>query len=69
MAVTEELEEVPVSSQVIDTAIILRKRSRIKVPDAIIAASALIMRAVLLTRNVDDFKHVDMLSVINPWNV
>ena len=69
MAVTEELDEVAVSSQVIDTAIILRKRSRIKVPDAIIAASALIMRAVLLTRNVDDFKAVDMLSVINPWNI
>ncbi|WP_052812829.1 hypothetical protein [Desulfonatronum thioautotrophicum] len=69
MAVTEELDEVAVSSQVIDTAIILRKESRIKVPDAIIAASALIMRAVLLTRNVDDFKAVDMLSVINPWNI
>ncbi|TVR02182.1 MAG: hypothetical protein EA399_00580 [Desulfovibrionales bacterium] len=69
MAVTEELDEVPVSSQVIDMAIILRKKSRIKVPDAIIAAFALIMRAVLLTRNVDDFKQVDMLSVIYPWNI
>ena len=62
-----ELEEVVVTSVVIDRAIQIRKSIRIKVPDAIIAATALEMTAVLVTRNESDFKAVGGLTVINPW--
>ena len=64
---TKELEEVVVTSSVIDRAIQIRKSTRIKVPDAIIAATALEMDAVLMTRNEGDFITVEGLTIINPW--
>ena len=64
---TGELEEVAVTSPVIDRAIQIRKSIRIKVPDAIIAATALEMDAVLMTRNEGDFKAVGQLTIMNPW--
>lgn len=64
---TKELEEVVVTSSVIDRAIRIRKSTRIKVPDAIIAATALEMDAVLMTRNEGDFITVEGLTIINPW--
>lgn len=66
--VVGELEEVEVSSSIIDRAIRIRKSSRIKVPDAIIAATALEQDAVLLTRNKDDFKTIEGLTIVNPWD-
>lgn len=44
----------------------LRKACKIKLPDAIIAATALTYDLSLLSRNVKDFKSVDGLSLINP---
>ena len=64
---TGELEEVAVTSSVIDRAIQIRKSIRIKVPDAIIASTALEMDAVLMTRNEGDFKAVGQLTIMNPW--
>jgi predicted nucleic acid-binding protein len=36
-------------------------------PDAIIAASALIHNLTLLTRNDSDFKKIPNINIINPW--
>lgn len=58
--------EVDVTSTVIDQAIQIRRQKRIKVPDAIIAATALVKNCVLLTRNMDDFKNIQGLAVVNP---
>jgi predicted nucleic acid-binding protein len=44
----------------------LRKARKIKLPDAIIAATALTYNLTLLSRNVSDFKSVDGLNLINP---
>lgn len=44
----------------------IRKAHKIKLPDAIIAATALAYDLTLLTRNVGDFKKIDGLSLINP---
>ncbi len=57
-----------VTSSVVDQAIQIRRSVRIKVPDAIIAATALESGAVLITRNEDDFRAVENLDVFNPWN-
>jgi toxin FitB len=38
-----------------------------KLGDAIIAATALEHGVPLVTRNVDDFKHIPGLQVINPF--
>lgn len=58
--------ESEVTSVVIDRAIDIRKYKKIKVPDAIIAATALVADCVLITRNVDDFKSIQDLAVVNP---
>jgi predicted nucleic acid-binding protein len=64
-----EMEEVAVASNIVDRAIQIRRSVRIKTPDAIIAATALELNAVLVTRNGDDFKSIAGLHLINPWNL
>lgn len=44
----------------------LRKFTKIKLPDAIIAATALTHGLTLLTNNVRDFKNINGLSLLNP---
>ncbi len=46
----------------------IRKHYRIKLPDAIIAATAIIHNLTLLTRNFKDFENISELICINPWN-
>lgn len=38
-----------------------------KLGDAIIAATAVEYGVPLVTRNVDDFKHISSLRIINPF--
>ena len=45
----------------------IRKQHKVKLPDAIIAATALLYNLTLITRNVRDFQHISDLSCINPW--
>jgi predicted nucleic acid-binding protein len=44
----------------------IRKAHKIKLPDAIIAATALAYDLTLLTRNVSDFNDIEGLNLINP---
>ena len=46
----------------------IRKTKKIKLPDAIIAATAIIYNLTLVTCNVDDFKNVSGLKILNPSN-
>ena len=43
-------------------AVTIRKKHRLKLPDAIVWASARQSKAVLLTRNTKDFRLLDVLS-------
>jgi len=45
----------------------IRKVHKIKLPDAIIAATALIYNLTLITRNAKDFKNIDGLKIVNPF--
>lgn len=47
----------------------LRKIFKIKLPDAIIAATALVYGCVLISRNMSDFKKIDGLNVIDPYTL
>jgi len=58
--------EAPIDDAVIERAIEIRRSVRIKIPDALVAATALIYEANLLTRNTGDFKNVPDLSVLDP---
>ena len=51
-----------------DQAILIRRNIRIKLPDAIIAATAIVNDFVLLTRNESDFSKIAELNFINPFN-
>ena len=47
----------------------IRKMYKIKLPDAIIAATALVYNLTLITRNVNDFKKIEGLRIIDPYNL
>ena len=53
----------------VNETIRLGRQSKIKLPDAIIAATCLVNKYVLLTRNVKDFVHIADLNIINPWDL
>ena len=44
----------------------LRKNQKIKLPDAVIAATALTNDLVLISRNLSDFSKIAGLAVLNP---
>jgi predicted nucleic acid-binding protein len=54
---------------IVQQTIILRQYHKIKTPDAIIAATALIYGLTLVSRNVSDFKQIAQLQVINPFEL
>ena len=56
-------------AKTVSETIKLCRQSKIKLPDAIIAATCLINQYVLLTRNVKDFVHITDLKIINPWEL
>lgn len=54
------------TDSVVEKSIELRKEYKTKLPDAIIAATALVYNLVLITRNNSDFKNIEGLKLINP---
>lgn len=56
----------PVTPNVIDLAVHLRRQRRMSLGDALIAATALEFDLILATRNVDDFISMPSLAVYNP---
>jgi predicted nucleic acid-binding protein len=57
------------SENIVDATINLRKNHKTKLPDAIIAATALVYDLVIISRNVADFKNIQGLVTINPWDL
>ncbi len=56
----------PLSDQVVDQAIRVRQTAKMKLGDAIIAATALVHGLELWTNDIEDFKYVDGLKLHNP---
>lgn len=52
---------------VLDRAAEIRRNYRVRLADALIAACALAEGCTLVTRNVDDFRRIDGLSILNPF--
>jgi predicted nucleic acid-binding protein len=57
----------PINQPVVETTVLVRQQKKIKLGDAIIAATALVHNMTLVTRNTSDFKSIDNLLVLNPW--
>ncbi|MBE9107923.1 type II toxin-antitoxin system VapC family toxin [Nodosilinea sp. LEGE 07298] len=62
-----QLVELPLSSEIAERTIAIRKSLKIKVPDAIIAATALEYSLQLVSRNEDDFAQIKELILVNPF--
>lgn len=61
-----EVNLIALDDEIVDRAIRLRQTKNIPVADAIIAATALINKLTLVTRNTSDFKAIAGLKVLNP---
>ncbi|KPQ20169.1 MAG: toxin-antitoxin system COG1487 family toxin component [Algoriphagus marincola HL-49] len=61
--------KIELSEEVKDETIRIRKKLNIKIPDAIIAASALVQGQELLTHNQKDFEKVKGLRIFNPMEL
>lgn len=59
-------EMVSISDNIADKTITLRQNYKIKTPDAIIAATALVNNAELWTANTADFSNIKDLKLFNP---
>ena len=57
-----------ISTEVEEETIQLRKENKIKLPDAIIAATAITHKLTLITRNSSDFKPILKLETVNPFD-
>jgi predicted nucleic acid-binding protein len=57
-----------IDDEIIDKATLIRKKTNIKLPDAVIAATAIVNNFILLSDNDIDFKKVESLGLnyLNP---
>jgi len=56
-----------IDDDIAEKTIELKRRVKIKLADAVIAATALVNNFKLVTRNVDDYKAVKELEMFNPF--
>jgi len=59
----------PIDDETIDKTIDLRKKYKIKLPDAVIAATAIINDFTLITHNVKDFQKITELQIIDSYMI
>jgi predicted nucleic acid-binding protein len=62
------LQELELTSRIAEQTIQIRKNNRIKLPDATIAATAIIHQLEVVTRNSSDFIRISGLSIIDPFS-
>lgn len=58
---------IPVDEAIAAQAIQIRRITNIKLPDAVIAATAITLSATLVTRNCKDFNSITGIEFINPF--
>lgn len=58
---------IPLTSDIVEKSISIRRHYKTKLPDAIIAATAVVHSLTLITRNTTDFKNIYGLTILNPW--
>nr|WP_290222490.1 type II toxin-antitoxin system VapC family toxin [Trichocoleus desertorum] len=58
-----------ISPDVLSQAVALKQRRRMTLGDAIIAGTALLYDLTLITRNVEDFRWIAKLNLLNPFDI
>ena len=66
---TDDCLVLPITEAVSDKTIELRKSYKIKLPDALIAATALVYGFTLVSRNISDFEKVEGLEYVDAHTV
>jgi predicted nucleic acid-binding protein len=61
--------EINLEEDVVQTTIFLRKKHKIKLPDALIAATAIAKGFILVSRNEKDFSKISELQFANPYKI
>jgi len=64
----ESFERLFLTEEVEKQTILIRKSKKIKLPDAIISATAIVHNLTLVTHNSDDFKNISKLKILNPFD-
>ena len=64
----EHASIIGLDDKIVDTVISLKRNKNMKLPDAIIAATAIKNSWILVTRNESDFKNIN-LDIYNPFSV
>ncbi len=65
----EDFKIFEISPTIIERCVAIRKNKKIKIPDAIIAATALAHNYTLITNNEVDFINIKGLKLFNPHKV
>jgi predicted nucleic acid-binding protein len=63
----EGLKLLEIDRKILDKAVFLRQQRKMSIGDAVIAATALVHDRTLITRNVDDFRWIPELRLLNPF--
>lgn len=58
-----------INNEIVNQTILLRKSNKIKLPDAIIASTALVYDLIIISHNAYDFKNIIGLQLIDPYNI
>lgn len=62
-------ESIGLTEEIKIVTIQFRKSTGLKIPDAVIAATAITQAVPLLTNNLKDFEKVDFLKILDPMNL
>jgi len=62
------IESYDITDNVINKAVDLKQSRKMSLGDSIVAATAIVHKITLLTRNTDDFQGIPKLTVINPFD-
>ena len=57
------------TNDIVNKTIQIRQKQKIKLPDAVIASTALTKGLILISRNTKDFKNLPDLEVVNPYEI
>ena len=65
----QSLTILPIATDVVEQAVVLRQQRKMSLGDALIAATALVHELTVATRNLSDFLWIEGLSVLDPLAV